>query len=164
MKLENVMKAMELIRTGAFTHFEYISELPVKAEFKKQGIKVYKYTSMVARFRVNYSNIKTVIERRNNSFQSSKPINSNFKWIMKHAVSYNSNTGNTSLHIYTGANTRSKNEYLVVSPKGTTYFKDEETFNASCQNLIIPSYFNKTTKSEVFQVNIKNVINIGGRC
>ena len=160
MKLEAVMKAMEIMKKGTFTHFEYVSELPVKAEYKN-NIKIYKHTTMTARFCINYSSIRKVIERRNNNLQNTKPLNKNFNWVIKHAISYNTNTQNTSLHVYPFANSYPKNVYMIYTPADCLVV-DSDVFERNYAEYVIPSYFKKTGKNDVFQVNIKNVIRIGG--
>lgn len=162
MEMTKVMKVLETIKKGTFTHFEYKSELPVKAKFKNLGYKVVKETKMTARFGINYSNIHSVIERKSNGTQSTRPHNPNFSWVLKNVISFNSNTNNNSLHVYTCNNTKSKSVYHIYKDGEyiTTY--DEKTFKDKMKCFVIDSYWNKTNKNEVFQVNVNNVLAIGG--
>lgn len=162
MEMTKVMKALETIKKGTFTHFEYKSELPVKAKYKKLGYKIIKETSMTARFGINYSNIHSVMERKTGGMQSTKPHNPNFSWVLKNLISFNSNTNNNSLHVYTCNNTKSKSVYYVYYNNECIATYDEKTFKNKMKDLVIDSYWNKTNKNEVFQVNVNNVIAIGG--
>ena len=60
MELNVLEKIMESLKPGVYANIVYNVECPVKAEFKKQGIRVKKMVSMTARFKINYNNIAKV--------------------------------------------------------------------------------------------------------
>lgn len=57
-------EALGGIRSGTFFRIGYITELPVKAAYAKEGWKILKKTESTVRTGVNYGKIKSVVEER----------------------------------------------------------------------------------------------------
>ena len=151
MKIEMIKEKLNSLKNGTCASITYKSELPVKAEFKKQGIVIEKITSKVVRFGVDYDNIKSVIERR--ADENYKPIEreNNYVEIVKDKLYHNNKTNN---------------DYLRFSNFGSQKVKFFFRFNGKDvveipREYVIPSYFNKNGSiPEVQNIKIDNVLEI----
>ena len=56
--VSDIYNAITKIPNGRFFRIIYKTEMPLKCEYKKTGIEVYKITSRIARTGINYANIK----------------------------------------------------------------------------------------------------------
>lgn len=157
MTIKKMMTILSTIKNGVFTRFEFKSEPPMKAAYKKQGYKVVKTTSMTARTGVNYGNIKAVKEQ----VKSETPTNrkNSFVSIIANRVSYNTNTGKTYINIYPikhGGNAKST---YALYQNGEFIAEGNADF---AEEYVIPSYFNKNETS-ILRISSDNLIAIGGR-
>ena len=156
MKLNTLKRKIKNIRPGVYTRIVYEVDCPVKAEYKKEGVKIRKHVCMTARFGIRYGNIKSVLERSSEHY-TSKP--SNFTPIVENYIYYNTNTQKHYLNVYTIKNSHTKTIYHVYKDnKWTTMVRDE----VKDSELVIPSYFEKT-KPEMFRISIENVMQLGNR-
>ena len=149
MKLEDVRKALDHIRPGCFFRIGFYSDVPLKAEFKKQGYAIRKVTWVTTRTGICYSHIKGV----QFSLSSSPKVN-NFVWEKKHYLSYNTATKKYYLNIYPisrGAGV--KTVYMV--------FKDGVQISSEKDDtMILPSYLNNDRSTKICKINIENIISI----
>lgn len=157
MKLNDVISKLSLIRPGVFTRLTYKSELPMRAEFKKQGYKIVKITSMTTRFGINYGHIKDVME---NTVESSKQRVNNFSWVLKNNVQYNSNTDCHYLCTYpTKSGRNSRSSYLIYLPSGDVVTK--MNLDDSIKEMVQQSHWNKSGDTKMMKIKIGNIIRIG---
>ena len=62
-----VVKAVEEVKNGTMVRISYASDVKLKKAFRDLGCKVTKIVDTTVRLGVNYSNIRQVIENRENS-------------------------------------------------------------------------------------------------
>lgn len=148
MKVEKIIEAVSKNHPGSFFRISYNTELPVKASYKKEGIKVYKNTNKTVRTGCSYKNIKDISTARGYG----NPVN--YEWIMRNSVSYNKNTNKFYLSIYPtchGCNTRSS--YMIIR-NGVP----EVTFDVSnIKDYIIDSYWSKGNPSKKQMISADNI-------
>ena len=158
MELRDLQNKLDTIKKGTFKSFCYRTELPVKAAYKKSGIKIFKVTKMVSRFGINYGNIKEIKER------DSKPDTSktnNYVWEVKDFIQYNTNTKKYYLCTYPTRNCKGiKNLYIVND--NDTYMYINKTEFENYKHMVLDSYFNKTNKvsTKMMKINIDNILYI----
>ena len=154
MNIEMIKSSLSNIKPGTFTRITYISELPLKAEYKKMGYKINKITSITTRFGIHYGNISGVEPKENNS----KPSRvNNYSWIVKNNICYNSNTEKYYLCTYpTSKGVNPHTKYSIKYPDGS--FRG--CLKTIDKDMVINSYWNKTSK--MMRINIDNIIKIGG--
>ena len=165
MKITNIENILKTIKPGAFTAISYESECPVRASFAKQGYKVRKATSMVARFNINYGSIKEVIKKnaeKEASGEFSKPRTNNFVAIVKNCLYHNTNTGSDYLNVYTTKISNTKSEYFVC--EGDNNWKPVSLDYIKEMDYLIDSYYKRTSSdpTPMFRINVDNVTSIKG--
>lgn len=159
---EQIMEATLGIRNGTIARVMYQSELPLKAEFKKQGYKLVKITETSARFGVNYGRISSVMARNAAGYEPTPRAN-NYEWIIPNKVKHNSKTDKDYLVLANfngGHNTKSK--YILY---GTTVGTLDmgSSIDPGYAHLVIDSYYKKsTTPCEVKTVAFENILRING--
>jgi len=155
MTKDNVMKCLNNIKPGTFTRITFVTELPLKAEFKNRGFRVTKTTSITTRFGIHYGNIKGV---EINNTTKDKKVN-NFYWVdnFKKNLCYNTNTKKYYICTYpTKKGTNINTKYSIKYPDGS--FKGNLT--SIDKNMVINSYWNKSS-TKMMRINIDNVLKIG---
>ena len=164
MNNEVIINALKSIKPGCLFRITYKSELPVKAEFKKNGYRLVKITEATVRTGVDYSNIQSVIEKRENASEDgavAKQRENNFEWIIRDRVSYNSNTNKFYARVATlrngGANIHSK--FILVDSMSETY--ELEKLSESQKDIVQNSYWNRASAPEVQNISFENIISIG---
>lgn len=149
---KTLMSIIEALRPGAFFRLRYMSDMPVKAEYKKQGIKVIKLVSITTRTGVHYNAIKGVTP----VFYDNVEIkNSNWSWILYNKVKYNGNTEKFYLAIAPTKNNKAKTQYLLNTKDGSKLVDKEEI-----QNYIIDSYWRKEPNRPVNYIALDNILAI----
>ena len=150
MDINGLKKILDTIHPGSFFRIQYSVEVPLKAEYKKQGYKIIKTVSTTSRTGVRYMKINGVTPSGKKSDKLS-----NWSWEKKNYISYNSNTGKYYLNLYP----MSFNTYSKVTYKA--YLNGEELQSFST-NMILPSYITKNGGSgtKVIKINVDNIINL----
>lgn len=121
-----VVKAVEEVKNGTMVRVSYASDVKLKKAFRDLGCKVTKIVDTTVRLGVNYSNIRQVIENRENSYnvETTKRVN-NYTWIIPNKIKYNSNTDEYYLQF---ANVKNHNnikvKYIVTDECGETSISD----------------------------------------
>lgn len=156
MNINTIKNLLGNIKPGVFTRLTYMSELPLKAEFKKMGYKIIKTTSVTTRFGINYGNIKQVKER--DTEKKSYKMNEALKWIVKDIIQYNSNTGKYYLCTYPTEKGRNSSSKYDIYLNGERVMKGVDIID---RNMIINSYWDKKATC-MMKINIDNVVKIGG--
>lgn len=140
-----------VVKPGTFARVAYVSELPVAAAFKKQGVVITKETETTGRFGVDYTHIASVISRKATETEDKPKRTNNYEWIVPHRFSHNTNTNKDYVQMTTvpkHSNTKSK--YFINGKEATL---DE------VKPYIIASYFSKKPESgnEVRTINVDNI-------
>ena len=165
MKLENIKEILNTIKSGAFTSILYETECPVRAKLAKQGIKVKKVTSMVARFKINYGAIKEVKQmnlERELSGEVKAERKNNYEAIVKNSLYHNTNTGKDYLNVYTIKNPNTKSKYFVCEGDGG--WKSVSFDYIKEMDYLIDSYYSRLSNNPtpMFRVNVDSVTSIKG--
>lgn len=137
----------------------YKSEMPVKAEFKKQGIRIIKVTEATVRFGVDYEHIGTVIERKSDESYTPAVRENNYEWVVENKICHNSKTDKDYVRFATlNGGAHKKVIYILVDSLEETY--DVETLTEEQMNYVQNSYWNRTTP-EVQNISFENIISVG---
>lgn len=149
-------KELEQRRKGTIISLCYKSEPSLNATAKKLGIKLEKITQTTARFGVKYGNIKAVKEQReqdkaNGIERQAKAVW--WTWESENTIKKNINNDNRYLTLTTRKQARAKVKYLL---NGQEISKKE----LREKNLVVESYWNKSTDLQQYDVNINNIISI----
>lgn len=112
--MNEIIDKIKKIRNGSFFPITYKTELPVRASFKKDGVKVVKVTSVVTRTGVNYEHIGYVIRKKATGELIDTTRTNNYSWVVPNKVAYNSNTDCTYLRIAPVKNGTAHSYYLVT--------------------------------------------------
>lgn len=154
MKTENIVKQIEDIPRGRFFRMKYLTKLPVKAEYSKQGVVILKIVETTARTGVAYNKIKSVIEKMTGKTKEEKE--NNWEWIIHNKIKYNTNT---------------KKSYFVIAPikKGSNtdriYILSERNnvrvvTENEIRNYVNDSYWSEKEKPAVQNITLENVLTI----
>lgn len=159
---EEIYEETTRVKNGRIARVTYKTELPLKAEFKKQGYKMVKVTETSARFGVNYGHIASVKERKaNESNEETTQRANNYEWVVKDKIKYNSKTDKEYLvvaNLNKGHNTKSK--YILYGTAVGTIDMGN-SIDSHYSHLVIDSYGkNKSTPSEVKTISFENIIRI----
>lgn len=156
--IEEAMK----VRPGTLTRVGYTSELPVKAEYKKKGYRMFKIVETSVRLGVNYHNIASVIARKaEEGLKEAVQRTNNYEWVIKNKVSHNTATGKDYLYVANfnnGHNTKTR-YFIEGTFVGTIDMGDE--IDEHFAHLLIPSYWNrKSNGGEVRTISFDNIYKI----
>lgn len=161
---ENLIEAVSKIGNGRICRIGYRTELPVAAEYKKQGLRITKITERSVRVGVKYDHIKSVIERLN-GIEKSKVISNNYIWIVPNKVKFNNKTQQYYLQVANvNKNHRTHNKYFIVWPEKNIYCFTDDIEDSPYKNCIINSYFTKkeapVSGGEIQTISFKNIYKI----
>lgn len=160
MKRETILEIIESIGNGKIFRVGYVTELPVKAEFKKKGYRMLKVTETSCRTGVNYGNIATVKARKENE-ETYTPRTNNYEWVIHNKVRHNTRTEKDYLYVATlpkGHNTHST--YILEGTMVGTIDMGDEIEDAY-KHLLIDSYFKRNgLGSEVKNISFENILHI----
>lgn len=156
-----IYEAIENAKNGAITRVGYTSDVSVAAAFKKVGISIKKFTEMTCRLGVDYDNIESVIEKKEQRLAEGyipQQRENNYHWIIKNKIAHNDKTGLDYLRITTIPNNNSHIKYYELNDNGNKSIITEE----EVKKYAIASYWNKSSDPvEVFNVKLDNVFKIG---
>lgn len=161
---ENLIEAVSKIGNGRICRIGYRTELPVAAEYKKQGLRIIKVTERSVRVGIKYSNIASVTERMKGKRKSTS-IMRNFVWIVPNKVKFNNNTQQYYLQVANvNKNHRTHTKYFITWPEKNIYRFTDDIEDSPYKNCIINSYFAKKESivngEEIQTINFKNVYKI----
>lgn len=159
---EQIIEATNSVRNGTIARVTYKTEVPLKAEFKKQGYKLTKITETSARFGVNYGKIASVIARNaERNLEESVHRTNNYEWVIKNKVQYNSKTDKEYLVLASfnkGHHTKSK--YILEGTFVGTIDMGK-SIDGHYAHLVIDSYFKDGKPvSEIKKIAFDNLIRI----
>ena len=162
MTLQNVIYALDTVKNGWMTRLAYNTELPVKAEYKKKGIKVIKHTSVTVRIGVDYEHIQAVIDAKKYSSETvKKAVKTAYSWIIRNRISYNDNTGKYYLRVATlpqGSNPSFY--YTLIEEVGCSIFVKNVSVD-DIKDYVVNSYWCSNTPI-VQNISIDNIVSING--
>lgn len=155
---KQIINEIKKIHGGTLFRLGYITEVPIKAEFK-DVISITKVTETTVRTGVNYSHIKTVKERLSNR-ESSEPKTNNFTWVIKNKIRHNSNTDKDYLWCAHFNKGNHSNSYYIYSNKETNLMCDGSNIE-EFKEYIRPSYFTKQSSDKsVFNIALENIFRV----
>lgn len=147
-KYEDIYEAISSIPNGRFFKICYRTEMPLKAKYKNQGYKVYKYTYRVTRTGVRYNSLKEV-KTLNKEFSRADSSN----WLIKNKIKTNITSGKDYIVIAPMKKNECKEySYVIVEPNGI-----EKRKSFAPTDMIIPSYFEKKNGA-VRNINLDNIV------
>lgn len=147
--MKSVIEKILEIPCGRFFRVLYRSNLPVKAEYKKNGISITKYTSTTTRTGVQYSNIKGVVPSQNKCV-------SYYHWIQRNRLLENDNTMKQYIQFAPiGRGSNKKTVYMIHDNEGTRTICE-----SAVKEYVIPSYFSKKESPKVIHVSVDNIIEV----
>lgn len=158
--MSKLTEQLSKIKNGTFMSVEYKSSLPVKSEYKKQGVEITKYSKIVVRTGVAYSNLKSVIERRAKETatdaQPKVQRTNNFSWVIENRIKFNSNTNKEYVALAVVPKMRAiSSRYEVKTADGIV------SCDSFDKNLVIDSYW--TDKNvDILTIATDNILSING--
>ena len=156
MEYLQVKKELAKRRKGTLLSVEYKTKPTLNAQAKASGVQVEKITSTVARFGVNYSNIKAVKEQRELDKQNGVIRQQKTIWwnlIDNNTIKEHKENGNKYLTLTTSKIAKPKVKYLLNGKEITKEQLQEK-------NVVINSYWNEKEPLQQYDVNIENIIKI----
>lgn len=148
------------IKNGTFTRIKYVTDVPVNALAKKSGVSIKKYVESTVRIGINYTNLASVKNRPKT--QDNVRVN-NFVPYLGNKISYNTNTNDYYLNVFTTPNANTKVTYIearVIDGKSieTTLPGNKELLTP----WITPSYLKKSDSSiDMYRVKLSNIMKVG---
>lgn len=163
---EVILNEAAAAKNGTFIRVGYRTELPVKAAYKKQGIRFFKYTEMSVRLGVNYGHIASVLARKAEEalVQTAQRAN-NYEWVISNKVRHNTATGKDYLYV-ANINEGSNIRKCYIGLKDDEVFSivpdNAEVFKMLNEDYMIPSYWNgSSSMPEVMNISFENIHRIG---
>ena len=158
---EQILTATSQVRGGTIARITYKTEVPIKAEFKKQGYKITKIVESSVRFGVNYHNIASVIARKSQESVNQTSRANNYEWIIKNRVKHNTKTDKDYLVVANlPVNHNSKVKYILEgSIMGTLDMGNR--IDGPYKDIVLNSYFNRNSdEREIRTISFENIITI----
>ena len=145
--MENIFNT---IGKGRMMRISYVTELPMKAVYKKQGIQIFKEVETTVRTGVAHKNIAKVIAKRNSpDYVQPKPRENNYEWVIPNVVTKNNKTGKT--YLYVAPMTKGNNErvfYTINTPENPLNVLHE---------YVISSYFTEKEPADIKIIAVNNI-------
>ena len=148
MNTNMIINKLSTKRNGQFFNISYVSDLPMTAKAKREGIVALKITKATVRKGISYKNMKSVQERLGDRIN--EPLDLPWGiWVPEHKGLLIEHKGKIYLRLYSSPN-KNKSVYLV---NGKEVSLDELKSMGIVQN----SYWNKTGKPDCLTVNTANI-------
>lgn len=148
MNTNMIINKLSTKRNGQFFNISYVSDLPMTAKAKREGIIALKITKATVRKGISYKNMKSVQEKLGNRINEPLELPWGI-WVPEHKGLLIEHKGKTYLRLYNSPN-KNKSVYLV---NGKEVPLDELKSMGIVQN----SYWNKTGKPDCLTVNTANI-------
>lgn len=148
MNTNMIINKLSTKRNGQFFNISYVSDLPMTAKAKREGIVALKVTKATVRKGISYKNMKSVQERLGDKINEPLELPWGI-WVPEYKGLLIEHKGKTYLRLYSSPN-KSKSVYLV---NGKEVSLDELKSMGIVQN----SYWNKTGKPDCLTVNTANI-------
>ena len=148
MNTNMIINKLSTKRNGQFFNISYVSDLPMTAKAKREGVVALKITKATVRKGISYKNMKSVQERLGDRIN--EPLDLPWGiWVPEHKGLLIEHKGKIYLRLYSSPN-KNKSVYLV---NGKEVSLDELKSMGIVQN----SYWNKTGKPDCLTVNTANI-------
>lgn len=158
MKHEEVLKALSRIKNGTYCRVHYNSEMSVKAEHKKQGIRLFKEVTTTFRTGVQYTHMAEVIAERNApDYVAPKPRANNSEWLIENKALHNTNTDSYMAYFIPTKNSNTVVTYHLVVDGEIT---DSDTLTDAMKAYLIDSALKPSAGSRVRTIKFDNIISI----
>lgn len=158
---EQIISTTKAIRGGTIVRVTYKTDVPIKAEFKKQGYRITKIVESSVRFGVNYGRIASVIERRSQDDYTPSTRANNYEWLIKDRIKHNNNTNKDYLVVATlpgGHNTRTK---YIISGTFVGNIDCGSEIDSHYKHIVLDSYFKRADEQrEIKTVAFENILRI----
>lgn len=159
MTKEEIVSTVANLRNGTMARIKYVTELPMKAEFAKQGYKILKVTETTARFGVKYANLSAVKEKQSDSVKPERQ--NNYEWVVENKIAHNNNTNKDYIRFAPlkkyGSNKHTN--LIFVDTTGKYFSFDGKELPTDFKNMVQNSYWNKNHETPDIQtVLLENVI------
>lgn len=148
MNTNMIINKLSTKRNGQFFNISYVSDLPMTAKAKREGIVALKVTKATVRKGISYKNMKSVQERLGDRINEPLELPWGI-WVPEYKGLLIEHKGKTYLRLYNSPN-KNKSVYLV---NGKEVSLDELKSMGIVQN----SYWNKTGKPDCLTVNTANI-------
>ena len=153
-----LVEAVNKTGNGRICRIGYRTELPVKAEYKKQGMSITKFTERSVRIGVKYSNIESVKQRLVDRIKATVVKTDNYLWRIPNKIKYNTKTEKTYLQVATlNKHHHTHKKYLIIWPDKGIYVFTDDIEDSPYKNCIINSYFTKKDNSN-YGSEIQNIV------
>lgn len=152
-------EALEGIHSGSFFRIGYITEMPLKASYAKEGWRILKLTESTVRTGINYRKIQSVIEDREARSEVVRSRKNNIIPVQLHRIYKNVETNQMYLRVFpTVRGTNKDVSYILVTPGHSKYdFKD---LDSEMREMIRDSYFNQKSRP-IATLKIDNIYKVG---
>lgn len=139
---------------GQFFKMSYISDVPVTAQAKRDGVTVMKYTTGTFRWGLNYSNLKTIKAKQAESVTPSEHKLAWGEWDQKHKGLIINHKNKQYVRLYTSPNKNKSTFYLNGRPIEIEKLKE--------MGVVQNSYWNKKNGDKpdcltIFSGNIQEI-------
>lgn len=152
-------EALESVHSGSFFRIGYITELPLKAAYAKEGWRILKKTESTVRTGINYRKIQSVIEDREARSEVVRSRKNNIIPVLPHRIYKNVETDQMYLRVFpTVKGTNKKVSYILVTPGRSQYtFKD---LDEEMREMVRDSYFTQKSRP-IATLKIDNIYKVG---
>jgi hypothetical protein len=157
LKQEEIIKAAASVQGGRMVRIGYRTEVPLRAEFKKSGMKAYKISETTVRLGVNYEKIHSVqVAKALGDLSGS--FNKTSHWLIPNRVLVHNENNTHYLSVATIPNAATKTKFIIEEVNGREVEVDK--------NYLIPlatKAFNSLSGSKPAKYNIRfeNLYRIG---
>lgn len=152
-------EALGGIRSGTFFRIGYITELPVKAAYAKEGWKILKKTESTVRTGVNYGKIKSVVEEREGRSEVTHTLKNHIVPVQRGRIYQNTDTEQMYLRVFpTKKGTNKKVSYILVTPGHSEYHFND--LDEEMRDMVRDSYFNEKSRP-IATIKIDNIYKVG---
>lgn len=151
MDRDRLTKFITTIPGGRFFRLRYITHLPVKAKFEKEGITVSKIVNVTTRTGVSYKAIM-----HNQPQAQIDPPTDNWDWEVKNRIKYNKNTKRRYLVIAPIKGNKNSSIYILTLKNGSVNVVSKDEI----KDYIIDSYWRKETERPINNILMDNILSI----
>ena len=151
-------EALEGVHSGSFFRIGYITELPLKAAYSKEGWRILKLTESTVRTGINYRRIQSVIEDRESRSEVVRSRKNNVIPVQPNRIYKNVETNQMYLRVFPTKKGTNKNvTYTLVTPARSQY-----TFNdldEDMREMVRDSYFTQKSRP-IATLKIDNIYKV----
>lgn len=152
-------EALEGIHSGSFFRIGYITELPLKAAYAKEGWRILKVTESTVRTGINYRNIQSVIEDRESRSEVVRSRKNNIIPVQPRRIYKNVETDQMYLRVFpTVKGTNKDVSYILVTPSHSRY--DFRELDEEMREMVRDSYFNQKARP-IATLKIDSIYKVG---